>query len=55
MQRKRTHNSAHINAVEVDGAVLLKRVLTTVNKTTSANGEAVYTIDANVDHHLAFA
>lgn len=48
-----THNSARINAVEIEAkkhSVVKAGKNTTVNKTTGANGEAVYTIDANVDH-----
>ena len=48
-----THNSARINAVEIEAkkhSVVKAGKNTTVNKTTGANGEAVYTVDANVDH-----
>lgn len=48
-----THNSARINAVEIEAkkhSVVKAGKNTAVNKTTGANGEAVYTIDANVDH-----
>lgn len=48
-----THNSARINAVEVEAkkhSVVKAGKNTTVNKTTGVNGEAVYTVDANVDH-----
>ena len=48
-----THNSARINAVEIEAkkhSVVKAGKNTTVNKTTGVNGEAVYTVDANVDH-----
>lgn len=48
-----THNSARINAVEIEAkkhSVVKAGKNTTVVKTTGANGEAVYTVDANVDH-----
>lgn len=48
-----THNSARINAVEIEAkkhSVVKAGKNTTVNKTTGENGEAVYTVDANVDH-----
>lgn len=48
-----THNSARINAVEIEAkkhSVVKAGKNTTVNKTTGANGESVYTVDANVDH-----
>lgn len=48
-----THNSARINAVEIEAkkhSVVKAGKNTTVNKTTGASGEAVYTVDANVDH-----
>lgn len=48
-----THNTARINAVEIEAkkhSVVKAGKNTTVNKTTGANGEAVYTVDANVDH-----
>lgn len=48
-----THNSARINAVEIEvkkHSVVKAGKNTTVNKTTGENGEAVYTVDANVDH-----
>ena len=46
-------NTAYIKAVEVEAkkhSVVKAGKNTTVNKTTGANGEAVYTVDANVDH-----
>lgn len=46
-------NAAYIKAVEVEAkkhSVVKAGKNTTVNKTTGANGEAVYTVDANVDH-----
>ena len=48
-----THNSARINAVEIEAkkhSVVKAGKNTIVNKTTGVNGEAVYTVDANVDH-----
>lgn len=48
-----THNSARINAVEVEAkkhSVVKGGKNTIVTKTTGDNGEAVYTVDANVDH-----
>ena len=46
-------NTVYIKAVEVEAkkhSVVKAGKNTTVNKTTGANGEAVYTVDANVDH-----
>ena len=46
-------NTAYIKAVEVEAkkhSVVKAGKNTTVNKTTGENGEAVYTVDANVDH-----
>jgi hemagglutinin family protein len=48
-----SHNSARINAVEVEAkkhSVVKAGKNTTVIKTLGSNGEAVYTIDTNVDH-----
>lgn len=48
-----SHNSARINAVEVEAkkhSVVKAGKNTTVTKTLSSKGEAVYTVDANVDH-----
>lgn len=47
------HNSARINAVEVEAkkhSVVKAGKNTTVTKTLGSKGEAVYTVDANVDH-----
>lgn len=48
-----SHNSARINAVEVEAkkhSVVKAGKNTTVIKTLGSQGEAVYTVDANVDH-----
>nr|DAY39843.1 MAG TPA: hypothetical protein [Caudoviricetes sp.] len=48
-----SHNSARINAVEVEAkkhSVVKAGKNTTVTKTLGSKGEAVYTVDANVDH-----
>lgn len=48
-----SHNSARINAVEVEAkkhSVVKAGKNTTVTKTLGSQGEAVYTVDANVDH-----
>lgn len=48
-----SHNSARINAVEVEAkkhSVVKGGKNTTVTKTLGSQGEAVYTVDANVDH-----
>ena len=48
-----SHNSAHINAVEVEAkkhSVVKAGKNTTVTQTLGSKGEAVYTVDANVDH-----
>lgn len=48
-----SHNSTHINAVEVEAkkhSVVKAGKNTTVTKTLGSQGEAVYTVDANVDH-----
>lgn len=48
-----SHNSARINAVEVEAkkhSVVKAGKNTTVIKTLGSKGEAVYTVDANVDH-----
>jgi hep_Hag family protein len=48
-----SHNSARINAVEVEAkkhSVIKAGKNTTVTKTLGSQGEAVYTVDANVDH-----
>lgn len=48
-----SHNSARINAVEVEAkkhSVVKAGKNTTVTQTIGSKGEAVYTVDANVDH-----
>lgn len=48
-----SHNSARINAVEVEAkkhSVVKAGKNTTVTQTLGSKGEAVYTVDANVDH-----
>lgn len=48
-----SHNSARINAVEVEAkkhSVVKAGKNTTVTQTLDSKGEAVYTVDANVDH-----
>lgn len=48
-----SHNSARINAVEVEAkkhSVAKAGKNTTVTQTLGSKGEAVYTVDANVDH-----
>lgn len=48
-----SHNSTRINAVEVEAkkhSVVKAGKNTTVTKTLGSQGEAVYTVDANVDH-----
>ena len=48
-----SHNSARINAVEVEAkkhSVVKAGKNTTVTKTLGSQGEAVYTVDTNVDH-----
>lgn len=48
-----SHNSARINAVEVEAkkhSVVKAGKNTTVTKILGSKGEAVYTVDANVDH-----
>lgn len=48
-----SHNSARINAVEVEAkkhSAVKAGKNTTVTKTLGSKGEAVYTVDANVDH-----
>ena len=48
-----SHNSARINAVEVEAkkhSVVKAGKNTTVIKTLGSQGEAVYTVDANIDH-----
>lgn len=48
-----SHNSARINAVEVEAkkhSVVKVGKNTTVIKTLGSQGEAVYTVDANIDH-----
>lgn len=48
-----SHNSARINAVEVEAkkhSVVKAGKNTTVTKTIGSQGEAVYTVDTNVDH-----
>lgn len=48
-----SHNSARINAVEVEAkkhSVVKAGKNTTVTKTLGSQGEAVYTVDANIDH-----
>lgn len=48
-----SHNSARINAVEVEAkkhSVVKAGKNTTITQTLGSQGEAVYTVDANVDH-----
>ena len=48
-----SHNSARINAVEIEAkkhSVVKAGKNTTVTQTLGSKGEAVYTVDANVDH-----
>ena len=48
-----SHNSARINAVEVEAkkhSVVKAGKNTTITQTIGSKGEAVYTVDANVDH-----